>query len=272
MRIKRTALFVVAALALASVLLSPVFAAGSADLDRVVKSGKLRIGMELGVQLRSFMDPATKKPAGMEVDLINDFCDRIGVKAEIIDITWDGLIPALVSDRIDVICSGMGRFEKRALTVDFSDPMWTLGQGIAVRKGDTRFKTWADANKAGVRAGGTLGGLSQMVAQSTLPKATFKAFPSYNQTGLALMAGQIDVWVDDDFLLVDSAKDHPEITVLPVTSQMQIATGMAVRRGSDLLPLINLFIYNAKKDGLFERVADKWGLPHAMIAPADPTR
>lgn len=272
LKLNRVLLIMTIALLIASFALPHAYAATESDLTRVIRSKKLRVGMELGVALRSFMDPATKKPAGMEVDLITEFCSRIGVEVEIIDIAWDGLIPALVSDRIDVICSGMGRFEKRALTVDFSDAMWFMGQGLAVSKNDARFKTWEDCNKAGVRVGGTLGGLSQQVAKDKLPKAEFKAFPSYNQTGLALMAGQIDVWLDDDFLLVNSAKEHPEIKVLNVPSALCISTGMAVRKGSDLLPVINLFVYNAKTDGLFIKVADKWGLPHGMNAPLDPTK
>lgn len=256
----------------ASVTMLPFVAQAedSQDLNRIVKNSKIIVGMELGVAVRSFMNTDTKKPDGMEVDLVNEFCKRIGVKAEIVDITWDGLIPALVSGRIDTIISGMCRKELRTLTVDFSDPEWILGQGLACRKDDNRFTTWESANKDGIKAGCTLGGIGEDVVKTYLPKAKLMTFPSYNQTALALIAKQIDVWIDDDFLQVVSIREHSQVKCLPVKSKMAIATGWAVRKGSDLLPVMNNFLYNAKSDGTFDRIVKKWDLSEAMNVHWDP--
>ena len=253
-------------------LLIPVSlpAADVSELDRVVKDGKILIGMELVMKKRSFIDEATKKPAGIEVDIIDEMVKRMGVKAEIIDLPWDGLIPALVSGRIDVICTGMFRLEKRQLSVDFSNPMWTFGQDLMVKKSDNRIKKLEDANKPEIKVAATLGGAGEPASRQYLPKAKVMTFPSGDQSGLALISGQVDVWFDDDFYHAIYAEDHADLKQVPGTSVMQTATGMAVRRGSDLLPWINLFLYNTKRAGMFDDLLKKWRLPVSMNAPWDP--
>ena len=248
-----------------------VLGAEQSDLNAVLSAKKIRVGMELVMKKRSFIDEATKKPAGMEVDIATEMAKRMGVELEIIDLPWDGLIPALVSGRIDVICTGMFRLEKRELSVSFSQPMWTFGQDLMVKKSDDRFTKLSDADKPDVKVAVTLGGAGEIAAKQYLPKAKVLTFPSGDQSGLALISGQADVWFDDDFYHVIYAEDHPDLKPVSGTSVMQTATGMAVRHGSDLLPWINLFLYNTKRDGMFNQLLKKWKLPDTMNARWDPT-
>jgi polar amino acid transport system substrate-binding protein len=64
---------------------------------------------------------ATGKWVGWEIDLMDAVCAEMKEKCEIVEVAWDGIIPALTAKQIDVIWSSMLITEKRKQTIDFSN-------------------------------------------------------------------------------------------------------------------------------------------------------
>lgn len=81
------------------------------------------------------------KAAGFDVDSMNWIAEKMGFTVEHRPMAWDGIISALQSQKIDMICSGMSINEERKRQVNFSEPYWNVNEqdylGVAVRKGDT---------------------------------------------------------------------------------------------------------------------------------------
>src|SRR5215213_10758475 len=50
---------------------------------------------------------ASGKWVGWEIDLMNAVCAKMNEKCELVEVAWDGIIPALTSKQIDVIWSSM---------------------------------------------------------------------------------------------------------------------------------------------------------------------
>lgn len=267
-RFFRLAAFALVALVMVVMSLPPsALAADLRELDKIVKAGKIKVGMELIMKKRCWIDPKTGKPDGFEVDIIRELEKRMGVKAEIIDLPWDGLIPALVSGRIDLICTGMARLEKRALAVQFSQPMWALGMDLLIRTKDKdKLTGWEAVDQPDVKLAFTVGAASEIYIKENIKNAKAMGFPGGDQAGLALASGQVDAWLEDDFYHAMYAEEHPELMQVPGTSVWPATTGMAVRRGSDLMPWINLFLFNTKKEGFFGDLLKKYDLPQSMNA------
>lgn len=62
---------------------------------------------------------------GIDIDLVKALAKKIGYDdVEIVSIDFDGLIPALLNNQIDVIASGMTITEERAKVVAFTIPYW----------------------------------------------------------------------------------------------------------------------------------------------------
>ena len=70
---------------------------------------------------------------GFDIDLINEIGKNLGYKIEIIDQSFDGLIPALKAGKIDLIISGMSATEERKKSVDFTDEYFMSTQ-VYLRK------------------------------------------------------------------------------------------------------------------------------------------
>ena len=64
---------------------------------------------------------AKKELEGFEIDYMNDLCGKMKVKCTWVVQDWDGIIPALLSNKSDVIVAGMNATPERQKRVDFSD-------------------------------------------------------------------------------------------------------------------------------------------------------
>jgi polar amino acid transport system substrate-binding protein len=58
---------------------------------------------------------------GWEIDFMNAICDEAGLDCVITPVSWDGIIPALTTSRIDMIIGSMSITPERLQTIDFSD-------------------------------------------------------------------------------------------------------------------------------------------------------
>jgi polar amino acid transport system substrate-binding protein len=71
--------------------------------------------------------PFTSKDAagewvGWEIDLMNAVCRVMKEECSIVEVSWDGIIPALNANFFDVIWSSMGVTDDRLVTIDFTEP------------------------------------------------------------------------------------------------------------------------------------------------------
>lgn len=71
---------------------------------------------------------------GFDIELVKQIALELNRNLEIINMNFDGLIPSLYSERIDLIAAGMTITEKRKEMINFSDPYFTSRQVLVVRK------------------------------------------------------------------------------------------------------------------------------------------
>jgi polar amino acid transport system substrate-binding protein len=102
-------------------------------LDAVLERGVLRVGFDAGYQPFE-MTNKQGQYIGFDVDLAKMVAKEMGVKVEFVNTAWDGIIPALLTDKFDVIMGGMTVTPQRNLRVNFADPYIVVGQTIVLRK------------------------------------------------------------------------------------------------------------------------------------------
>ena len=119
----------IAVVALASLLaVSP-----ASSQDKVLKVGSTPTGVPF-----TFLDTKTNTIQGIMVDLINAIAADAGFKVEVEGMTFSTLIPSLTSNKIDIIAAAMYITPPRKEVIDFSNPIYTYGEGLFVSKKDTK--------------------------------------------------------------------------------------------------------------------------------------
>lgn len=120
----------------------PAFASGAQDgaskLAQIKKAGKLVIGTSADYPPYEFHSLAGGKDVvvGFDIAIAEEIAKDLGVKLEIKDMQFDGLLAALQAGNIDIVISGMTPTDERKLSVDFSSIYYYAIQGVMVRAAD----------------------------------------------------------------------------------------------------------------------------------------
>ena len=111
-------------IAVAAMLATGAFSSANAD-------DVIRVGTEATYAPFEFMDE-NAKPQGYDIDIINAIGEAMGYEVEVVNMPFDGLIPALMTSQIDAVIAAMTITEERAKRVDFSDPYYKSGLSVLI--------------------------------------------------------------------------------------------------------------------------------------------
>jgi polar amino acid transport system substrate-binding protein len=234
-------------------------AASAGTLEEIAQRGELRVACQTQGAPFSFIDKNGKR-TGSSIELCEMLAKDMGVKITFLDFDWDGLIPALLSKKADLLAADMTPTIKRAMKIGFTKPFMYTGSIVFV-KADSPIKTVADAKKAGLKAAVLLGSTGEGVAKKAFPQAELKSYKGGGPLLIdAVMQGQADFAVNDSSAVVGQMANFPpnSLRIFPeLLSKEPLA--FAVRYDSqDLLELVNLFFHNAGLDGRLEQNLNYW--------------
>ncbi len=128
-------------------------------LDDVKQRGTLVVGMEAAYVPYEFFKDG--KIIGYDPDIIDLMVGKLGVKAQLVDTAWNGIIPALYAKKFDIIVSAMTITKERAEKVLFSMPYADASNVILLRANEDRIKTADDLSGKiiGVQIGSAAAGI-----------------------------------------------------------------------------------------------------------------
>src|SRR5580692_450534 len=104
--------------------------ASQSAFEIMEQRGSMIVGMSTFVPWA--MRDEQGKLVGFEVDVATKLAQDLGLKLDLVPTAWDGIIPALIAGKFDVIIGGMTITTKRNLTVNFSAPYDYAGSSLAV--------------------------------------------------------------------------------------------------------------------------------------------
>ena len=117
-------------------------------IEQIKEAGVIKIGLSLFTPWS--MRDKKGELIGFELDVGRKLAADMGVDVEFVPTAWDGIIPALVSGKFDVIISGMSVTPERNLTVNFSEPYAYSGLTILANTAMTKGMTLEDFNSPSV--------------------------------------------------------------------------------------------------------------------------
>lgn len=217
----------------------------------------VKVGMDASYRPFEFRDEQNNI-VGFDADVMKAIGEAEGIKIQMEDTAWDGIIPALLNKKIDMIASAMTITDERKKSVAFSDPYFTSGQAIVVPVKDTTTKTVADLN--GKTIGVQINTTGDLAATEQAKGA--KEIKRYNvipDAFVGLLNGQVDVVVADAPVALEYQKTNPgKVRVLDKYLSKE-EFGFALKKeDKDLLAKINKGLQTIKSNGKYDEIYAKW--------------
>lgn len=250
---------------LGSILLLLVFmvglvgAAQAGTLEEIIQRGELRVAVQTQGPPFSFVDKHGKR-TGSSVEFCRLMAEEMGVKVVFLDYDWDGLIPALLSKKADILAADMTTKLGRALKVSFTNPFYTTGQVMYVKAGSS-IKSAADANKPEITVATLLGSTYTETAKKHMPKATIKEYKGGGNIAMnAVVAGHADVGISDLSSVNAMAANYPPgtLTILPAMLSYDPLSFAVRPEDRHLLEWVNLFFDWIRADGRYAANMQYW--------------
>lgn len=144
-------------------------------VDTIMKRGKLQVGF--GSFIPWAMRNKEGQWVGFEIDVATKLAKDMGVQADLMPTAWDGIIPALISGKFDVIIGGMSVTPQRQEQIDFTTPYSNSGQGLAASRQLAANLKWPEGyNSADVTFTCRRGAPTCKLIADKWPKASVRQF------------------------------------------------------------------------------------------------
>jgi polar amino acid transport system substrate-binding protein len=234
--------------------------AKKSTIEEILKRGELRVGFESGY-VPFEMTNKKGEFIGFDMDFGRRLAKSMGVKFVPVNTAWDGIIPALLTGKFDIIMGGMTITQERNLKVNFAEPYIVVGQTILLnKKHKDEVKSYKDLNNPKFILTSRMGTTGEQAIKKYIPKATYKGFESEAEAGLEVINGKADALVYDlpfcGFLYGSQGKDKTVFLNEPFTYE---PLAWAINRGDpDFLNYLNNFLRQSRGDGFYDRMYKKW--------------
>jgi len=233
--------------------------ASAGTLEEIAQRGELRIAVQTQGAPFSFVDRKGER-TGSSVKLCELIAKEMGVKLKFLNYDWDGLIPALLSKKADMLAADMTPTLKRAMKIAFTDPYMYTGSVVFVKQ-NSPIKTLEDVKKAGTKIAVLLGSTGENDAKKAFPEAKLKTYKGGGPLLInAVLAGHTDAGVNDGSAVRGQAASFPPNSVRILEGQLSKSPlAFAVRYDSpDLLSWLNLFFLHISLDGRLDDNLNYW--------------
>lgn len=235
-----------------------VVASTPAPAQQVLKVGSTPTGIPF-----TFLDIKTNTVQGVMVDLITEVGKDAGLNVQIEPMQFSALIPSLTSNKIDLIAAAMFITAVRKEVIDFSDPIYTYGEGLVVPKGDSKAYVSQEDLKGEV-VGAQVGTAFVDALKKTGLFAEVKAYDTIPDILRDVNTGRLKAGFADYPILAYNLKQggFPEVRLVPSYKPVTVGSvGIGVRKtDQELLAKVNGSLAKLKANGTVDKILEKWGL------------
>jgi ABC-type amino acid transport substrate-binding protein len=211
----------------------------------------LTVGMTLQFKPQMYLD-SKGKPAGYDVVLLKALAKQWGVKLDIKNLDFNGLIPGLVAKKFDMVSVGLSATPERKKSISFSRAYVPYAQILAAAKTDTTAATVAAWNSSDKTITSLQGSTAEQLVKKTFPNATSSSFPDQNAAFLEVATGRANGIVVENYLLAQFNKSNGnKLKEVPFPKPLHVEYGSyGVQKGNTKLAAgLSAFICKQQKNG-----------------------
>jgi polar amino acid transport system substrate-binding protein len=242
-------------------------AAGGVQL---VRAGRLTTCTHLPYP--PFQSEIDGRVQGFDVSLIDLVAQDLGVKQTVVDTPFENFKTGafLNSGQCDLAAAGMTITPERKKHVDFSDPYFDATQAVLAGR-DSGITSLADVKAKGKK----LGAQAQTTGEDYAKKQGYDpvSFESSDAVLNGLRSGQVQAVVIDYPVVQGWLRNKADADAFRVVGNINTGEqyGFTVKKGNTkLLAAVNKAIRDAKADGTYQKLYEKWIGPYnpSVASPA----
>ena len=232
--------------------------AASLILVAGVSQAEVRIGIDPAPYLPFSAESASGQLEGWEIQIAEAICVAMDEDCVWVKTAWDGLIPALTSNKIDAIINSMSITEERMKTIDFSDKYYNTPAVIVAPK-DSSVSADA-ASVEGLFVGVQVATTHANYVEAHMTGATIKSYQNFDEHNQDLFSGRLDAVIGDS-MAMQPFLESTEGQCCEIKGDLNDISifgpgvGVGLRKGSDLKAKINAAIAQIRSDGTFDKIS-----------------
>jgi ABC-type amino acid transport substrate-binding protein len=229
--------------------------AATKTMPGLMTPGTLTVGMDLQFAPEMYLKGG--KPAGYDVDLLNLLAKYAGVKLNIDNLAFTGLIPGLQAKKFDIVSVGLSPTPAREKVISFSKPYvpYALVVGVPAAKAKSTTKV-SQLNQSGMTITALLGSTDADLAKSTFPMATQDPLSDQNSAFSLVATGRANAIVAEDYLLAQYEKANPgklgEANIKPL--EVQYGSYGVQKGNTALTSYLNTFLKTECSNGTIPKL------------------
>lgn len=259
---KKTKKFVTSLLVAAAVAVSAFSfascggAAGAKDLEKVQEKGTIVVGMECAYAPYNWAQTTANEYTvaiqnnmyadGYDVQVAKKIAEHLGVTLVIQPLEWDGLIPALNANSIDLVIAGMSPTAERKESIDFSDTYYDSNLVMVIRADGNYTNATKISDFAGAKITGQLNTFHYSVIDQIAGVQKQTALPDFAALTSSLKSGTIDGYVCEEPGAISAVTAYSEFKYIEFAegngfkyNPEDASISVGLRKGSTLTEKVN---------------------------------
>lgn len=236
------------------ILLLVLFLSGCTNIQ---KEEKLIVGMELAYPPFETKNDSGE-PIGVSVEIAKAFGEYLGIEVEIQNINWTGLIPALETNKVDMVISSMTITEKRKESVSFSEPYAKAYLAFLVNSSSS-ITNASELNANGKVIAVKTGSTGDFYVSTNYPEATVIRLDDESAAIAEVLNNRADAFIYDQLTIYRNvAANATNVSALHIENQEAENWGAAFKLDNPLRDQFNTFLEEFKANGGFEAITEKY--------------
>jgi polar amino acid transport system substrate-binding protein len=225
--------------------------AGTANL-KTIKAGVLTVGSDTTWPPMEYIEG--DKIVGFDFDLTKAIADKLGLKLDFQSTAWDGIFPALIAHKFDMVISSVTITDERKKEMNFSDPYYKTDQSVITKDGSGLDST----DKLNGKTAGVQIGTTGEINAKKISGLNVKTYDDILMAFEDLKAGRTDAVIADSYLGYSWTTKNPGYKVSFIIKTDE-SLGMAFAKDTqDLTTAVNVALKAIKADGTYDQISKKW--------------
>jgi ABC-type amino acid transport substrate-binding protein/putative hemolysin len=231
------------------------------DWTRIKEAGVLQVASALDNAPFDMYD-ARFKPDGFDIALITEMARRLGLQVEVSDFAFEGLLGALQLKQADAVIAAMAITKDRLEQADFT-PAYYVGEDGILAAPDSPITSVTSTDDLTSRLVGVVRGTvyeawvqKYLIQTGQMPASNLQTYSKADDAVAGLKLGRLDLVILDREVAQTYASQG-QGKVVGKSNYVQ-NYGIAVRKGSSLLPQLDKALAELQADGTIGRLAEKY--------------